>query len=281
MLGVWNRHRVTKLFEDVCFMLTANMLLHLPPPPHPTFLLILSMELSSFFHNLHLSSSQSLLPSQTLPPITDFLSELQKKLASAPSDSETLHLIGRVENLFRTADPDWLFFSPSAEWAELQAVAKTLVNAAALPLCEDDCSSLPAAAYQSIPCRAVAVCSALSALLGAVGNRAAQTGLPLTLAPTVLVFAVTHLQVRVNPEHPTFHIKSFILKSHLSCSSQDQLWTNSDSRAAARNLQEVLLRAGGWRDPAQLLTGGNNGILGRILDILQPQMTKLVWVFLQ
>lgn len=266
-------------------MLTANMLLHLPPHPHPTFLLILSMELSSFFHNLHLSSSQTLLPSQTLPPITDFLSELQKKLVSASSDSETLHLIGQVENLFQTADPDWLFFSPS-EWAELQAeytaVVRTLVNAAALPLCEDDCGSLPAAAYQSIPCRAVAVCSALTALLGTVGNRGAQTGLPLTLAPAVLVFAVTHFQVRVKPEHPiSFHIKSFILKSHLSCSSQDQLWTNSDSRAAARNVQEVLLRAGGWRDTAQLLMGDNNGILGRILDILQPQMTKLVWVFLQ
>lgn len=66
---------------------------------------------------------------------------------------------------------------------------------------------------------------------------------------------------------------------------QDQLWTDSASRAAAGKLQEALLRAGGWRDPAHLLTGDpegeeseNKGILGKILDLLQPQMSKLVCV---
>uniref|UniRef100_H3CK05 TELO2 interacting protein 2 n=1 Tax=Tetraodon nigroviridis TaxID=99883 RepID=H3CK05_TETNG len=75
----------------------------------------------------------------------------------------------------------------------------------------------------------------------------------------VLVFAVTHVQ--------------------------DQPWTDSASRAAARKLQEALLRAGGWRDSAHLLTGDpdsdpeseKNGILGKILDSLQPQMTKTTW----
>lgn len=159
------------------------------------------MELSSLFQDLHLRP----LPSQTLPPITELLSELQEKLVSQPSSSETLRLIGRVETLFQTADPDWLFFSSSG-WAELRAkysaVVGALVGAAALPLCEDDCSSLPAAAYQGVPSRARAVCSALAALLGAVGKRGAETGLPLTLAPSVLVFAVTHIQVRVDPGRP-------------------------------------------------------------------------------
>lgn len=160
------------------------------------------MELSSLFQDLHLCP----LPSQTLPPITELLSELQEKLVSQPSSSETLCLIGRVETLFQTADPDWLFFSSSG-WAELRAkysaVVGALVGAAALPLCEDDCSSLPAAAYQGVPSRARAVCSALTALLGAVGKRGAETGLPLTLAPSVLVFAVTHIQVRVDPGRPS------------------------------------------------------------------------------
>ncbi|XP_029686047.1 TELO2-interacting protein 2 isoform X4 [Takifugu rubripes] len=213
------------------------------------------MGLSSLFDDLQLSSSsETPLSSQTLPPITEFLAELQKKLLNMLSYSETLHLIGHVANLFQTADPDWLF-SPSSGLAELQveynAVVKALVRVAALPLCEDDYGSLPAATYQSIPYQAVTVCSALTALLETLGNRGVQTGIPLTIAPSVLVFAVTHFQ--------------------------DQPWTNSVSRAAARNLQEVLLRAGGWRDSGHLLTGENNGVLGKILDILQPQMTQTMW----
>lgn len=243
------------------------------------------MELSSLFQDLHLHP----LPSQTLPPITELLSKLQEKLVSESSSSAALRLIGRVETLFQTADPDWLFFSQSSGWAELhakyRAVVAALVAAAALPLCEDDCSSLPAAAYQGVPCRARAVCSALTALLGAVGKRGAETGLPLALAPSVLVFAVTHVQVRVNLW--LFPACFYFEVSHeLASFVQDQLWTDSASRAAARTLQEVLLRAGGWRDSAHLLTGApgpeeeseKNGILGKILDFLQPQMTRLVCV---
>ncbi|CAF94608.1 unnamed protein product [Tetraodon nigroviridis] len=219
------------------------------------------MELSSLFQELRLHLHPP--PSQTLPPITELLSKLQEKLLSRSPSSERLRLIGRVETLFQTADPDWLFFSRSGGWAELRAtygaVVAALVAAAALPPCEDDCSSLPAAAYQGVPRQAGAVCSALTALLGAVGDRGAETGLPLTVAPPVLVFAVTHVQ--------------------------DQPWTDSASRAAARKLQEALLRAGGWRDSAHLLTGDpdsdpeseKNGILGKILDSLQPQMTKTTW----
>lgn len=156
------------------------------------------MELASLFQDLHLG-----LPPQTLPPITELLSKLQDKLISEAPPSETLHLIGQVETLFQTADPDWLFSSQSGGWAELSAryvaAVAALLAAAALPLCEDDCGSLPAAAYQDVPLRAAAVCSALTALLGAVGDRGAETGLPRTLAPPVLVFAVTHVQVRLNP----------------------------------------------------------------------------------
>ncbi|XP_031696479.1 TELO2-interacting protein 2 isoform X2 [Anarrhichthys ocellatus] len=190
------------------------------------------MELSSLLHDFHLSSSsEKPLPCSSLPPITELLSRLQEKLIGASSDSETSSLIGRVERLFQTADPCWLFSANGdEEWAELQAAYGALVGAligcAALPPCEDDCGSLPASVYQSIPGRA----------------------------------------------------------------GPDQVWTSSSSRAAAQSLQEVLLRAGGWRDSSHLLMGDkrreeqggeegrrSRGLLGGILDVLQPQLTKDSW----
>ncbi|XP_023251120.1 TELO2-interacting protein 2 [Seriola lalandi dorsalis] len=224
------------------------------------------MELSSLLHDLDLFSSEKPLPSPPLSPITELLSRLQEKLIAASSDSETNSLIGCVERLFQTADPDWLFSPASANeeegWAELQSAYRSLTEAvigcAALPLCEDDVSSVTAAAYQSVPGRAVRACSALRVLLGALGNLE-RTDLLLTVAPPVCVFAVTHFQ--------------------------DQPWTSSTSRAAARSLQEALLRAGGWSDSAHLLMGdrspGEEGrsraIVGGVLDVLQPQLTKDSW----
>jgi len=65
---------------------------------------------------------------------------------------------------------------------------------------------------------------------------------------------------------------------------QDQAWTSSSSRAAAQSLQEALLRVGGWRDSSHLLMGDGRRdgeemgrrkeLLGGILDVLQPQLTK-------
>lgn len=166
------------------------------------------MELSSLLHDLQLSSSSSSssekpLPSPSLPPITELLSQLQEKLTGASSASEMSALVGHVERLFQTADPDWLFSPASVELqTAYSSLTSALIGFAALPLCEDDCSSLPAAAYQSVPSQAVPVCSALRALLGTLGNwesgdgvRRAQTGLLLTVAPPVCVFAVTHFQV--------------------------------------------------------------------------------------
>ncbi|XP_031164916.1 TELO2-interacting protein 2 isoform X1 [Sander lucioperca] len=230
----------------------------------------LNMELACLLHDLHLSSSSSEkpLPSPSLPPITELLSRLQEKLIGASTDCEKSSLIGRVERLFQTADPHWLFpANQDNGWAELQDAYSSLVNVligcAALPLCEGDCDSLPAAAYQSIPSRAGPVCSSLTALLGTLGNRGRQTSLLLAVAPAVAVFAVTHFQ--------------------------DQAWTSCSSRAAAQSLQEALLRAGGWRDSPHLLMGDrsqreegeeggkNRGILGGILDVLQHQLTKDSW----
>ncbi|KAG7215016.1 hypothetical protein INR49_022862 [Caranx melampygus] len=130
------------------------------------------MELSSLLHDLHLSTSEKPLPSPPLPPITELLSRLRQKLIGSSSDSETSSLIGRVERLFQTADPDWLFSPALANeeegWEELGSAYRSLVEAligcAALPLCKDDVGPIPAAAYQSIPSHAIPACTALTAL---------------------------------------------------------------------------------------------------------------------
>ncbi|XP_041856110.1 TELO2-interacting protein 2 isoform X2 [Melanotaenia boesemani] len=223
------------------------------------------MELSSLLHDLNFSSSPSEkpLPSAPLPPITELLSQLQEKLIGLTDEpSERSSLIGQVEQLFQTAPPDWLL-SPGSDdldtgWAELKAaynsLISTLIGCAALPVCEDDCSSLSAAANLNVPSRATAVSAALTALLGN-WEGGDVTGLLLTVAPPICVFAVTHFQ--------------------------DQVWTSPSSRAAARCLQDVLLKAGGWRDSSYLLMGDREeqkrGILEGILDVLQPQLTKDSW----
>lgn len=134
---------------------------------------------------------------------------MQEKLIGVSSESEKISLIGHLECLFQTADPHWLFCPASTNqgdgWAELRVSYGSLVSAligfAALPLCEDDCGSLPAAAYQSVPSRAAPVCSALTALLGTLGNGAGHTGLLMTAGPPVCVFAVTHFQVGLDSTH--------------------------------------------------------------------------------
>lgn len=233
------------------------------------------MELLSSLDDLHLCSLRSRekpLPSHNLPPITALLSRLQQQLiCEADGASDTSFLISRVEQLFQTADASWLFSLAAANkgedqkeggWAELQAAYGSLVGAligcAALPLCEDDCSSLPSEDYKTVPTQAIQVCSALRALLGTLGSwergGGARGGLLQMVASQVCVFAVTHFQVRA--------------------------WTSSSSREAAQNLQGALLRAGSWRDSAHLLMGEegegrkSKGILGGILDVLQPQLTK-------
>ncbi|XP_024909571.1 uncharacterized protein LOC112486572 [Cynoglossus semilaevis] len=207
-------------------------------------------------------SPEKPLASPAPPAVTTVLTQLQEKLTAASSDTETFSLLGHTERLFLTADPDWLFSPAPAGEEELRSahrsVVRALTDCASLPLCEDESSSLPAAAYHGVPGRAVRVCSVLQVLLETLGQ-SQRTDLLLTLAPSVCVFSVMHYQ--------------------------DQAWTTSSSRAAARRLQEALLRAGGWTDSAHLLMGDRSlavteeegskrGVLSGVLDLLQPQLTR-------
>ncbi|XP_029999370.1 TELO2-interacting protein 2 [Sphaeramia orbicularis] len=241
------------------------------------------MDLPFLLHHLCLSSSSSdePRPSPPLPPITELLSGLRQQLIGASSsESETSPLIGQLEQVFGEADPHWLFTPPTSSsqeeeggverWAELVSVymglTEALIGCAALPLWKDDTSPPSELAYQNVPVRAEPVCSALTTLLGTLGNweekggvRGAgggARGLLLSVAPQVCVFAITHVQ--------------------------PQAWTSSSSRAAARRLQVALLRAGPWRDSAHMLMadgggGGAVGILGGVLDVLQPQLNRDQW----
>lgn len=195
------------------------------------------MELSSLLRDLDLLSSSEKDPAGAAPPpVGKLLSQLQEKLTGPSSDSEKVCLIGQVEVLFQKADADWLVRAAASggDGAELRSAVKSLVSAligcAALPDCEDDCASLPSSAYQGVPSRASAVCSALTALLGTLGRGSRRHVLLPLVAPDVCVFAVTHFQVsvkrRMHNQRPGREIPSVVLKpSGISCAGPavDQL----------------------------------------------------------
>lgn len=78
---------------------------------------------------------------------------------------------------------------------------------------------------------------------------------------------------------------------NLICDSpQVQAWSSPSSRSAAQEVMRTLLEAGPWTDSTHLLLGDRKlevegqeveeqrgrakGILGGVLDVLQPQLTK-------
>lgn len=134
-------------------------------------------------------------------PITAHFSKLQQALSESSSDSERVGLIHDVERIFRGGDT-WLLPVTADQLSEYclayQCLVSSLIGCAAVPDCEDDCASLQSSAYQGVPSRAAAVCSALTAMLGLLRRRGACTELLLAVAPDVFVFAVTHFQVSVS-----------------------------------------------------------------------------------
>lgn len=213
-------------------------------------------------------------------PVTDVLIILQESLQTLGLNSDkTSPLLSTMEQVFRQADPHWLFSECcSNQGTNLRRAYENLVSCliqhAALPLCECDSGSLPASSYQAVPAKAIAVCSLLSFLLEKLGGQAEVHGgstspgltssapglsfLPL-LAPQCCVLAVTHLQ--------------------------EATWSTLESRAEATSLMKSLLHVGCWETPAQLLGGSSGdpasdqqpGILGGVLNLLQPHLKKESW----
>lgn len=130
---------------------------------------------------------------QDPPPIT----ELLQGLSGSSSHSQRVRLIHDVERLFRGGDTR-LLPATAGQQGAYKSLVSSLIGCAALPDCEDDCASLPSSAYQDAPSRAVAVCSALTAILGLLRRGGGATELLLAIAPDVCVFAVPHFQVSVS-----------------------------------------------------------------------------------
>ncbi|KAE8292571.1 TELO2-interacting protein 2 [Larimichthys crocea] len=180
------------------------------------------------------------------------LSSLLHDLHLSPSSSSEKPLPSAslppiTELLSRLQEADW--------WAELQVAYSSVSALIGCALCRSVRTTPPLCplGLSRHPDPSGSGCSALTARWELCGNVGGQSGVLLSVCPPVCVFSVTHFQ--------------------------DRPWTSPASRAAARSLQEALLRAGRWRDSAHLLTGDeeNRGMLGEILDVLQPQLSKDVW----
>ncbi|XP_072289266.1 TELO2-interacting protein 2 [Eucyclogobius newberryi] len=234
---------------------------------------------------MDLSSLLSSLPQPPSPaqPVTALLSSLSTLIGSCP-DSTFLSVVAKLEQLFTSPACGWQLSSancsPSLEReVELGYLSLTcaLIGRCTLPLADDDVSSVVEAEYNAIRPRVKAVNRALIALLGILGKSRAEGGnesergeiekegggvlarILFTVAPDICVFAVTHFQVAP--------------------------WSSPSSRADAQEVMRALLGAGAWTDSAHLLVGdrkqredgqsvGAMGIMGAILDLLQPQLSK-------
>lgn len=173
-------------------------------------------------------------------------------------DPDTPGILARAAELFRISPVSRLFpeFSADLRGAYTHLVI-SCTRHAALPLCDSDSGTLPASSYEQIPGKALAVGGALLALTARLGE-AVRTGDPgaraliHTVSPVLCVFSITHLQ--------------------------EQPWTDPSSRECGAELLEVTVSASGRGSLQDLLCGGGGGgdpgILGSILDTLQPDMTK-------
>lgn len=191
--------------------------------------------------------------------VISVLSEIRERFEERNSDKPSI--LSRTAEVFRISPLSWLFPEFSSR---LRSTYADLVNScnkhAALPLCDTDSGTLPAASYEEIPGKALAVGGtllALSARLGEAVKSGASGAKALihALSPLLCVFSITHLQ--------------------------KQPWTDKSSRKCALELLKRTVTASGSGSVQELLCGSDGGadtgILGSILDTLQPDMTKETW----
>ncbi|CAL1616619.1 unnamed protein product [Knipowitschia caucasica] len=215
---------------------------------------------------MDVSSLLSSLPPRPAQPITAQLSYLSALIGSCPDDA-LLPALSKVEKIL--TDCDWRLSSANQSTEqECRSLSRALIGCCSLPLACDDVSAVEESEYAVIRPRVIAVSRALIPLLRGLGHERGGGGaegegggaeggggrvserILFAVAPDICVFAVTHFQ-----EAP---------------------WSSSSSRAAAQELMRALLEAGPWTDSAHLLVGESRarGILGEILDLIQPQLNK-------
>lgn len=256
------------------------------------------MELSTILKDLKISSaSPAGEGKQPEVPITKVLDLVQERLASSPADD--LIVTGRLKQLFKLADTHWLFSDCcSNEGDDLceayVGLVRSLTQWAALPFCETDSASLPDSSYEGVPSKAMAVCSVLSPLLYRLSAWEKEVGSGVTHctvaagACSVVVAGPAASEVRTDDKPRSGPMLRLLpMLAPMCCvfavsHFQEQAWSNPGSREAGSSLLRTLHRAGGWQNSGQLLCGktpgDGTGILGSVLDILQPDLTKERWM---
>ncbi|KAL4636002.1 TELO2-interacting protein 2-like [Arapaima gigas] len=216
------------------------------------------MAFSSVLRGLHINDGQEGSPSELLP-------QIQHLLDGARDSFSRLRVLRDIRMLFDSADVGWFLSecdtagSPTVD-ALYRDFLCALTGLAALPPCETDSGDLPASAYAHLPDVAREVCDVLRVLVSRLAtgvedkpNRG--TAVVRVLAAPLCMFAATH--------------------------KQDQPWSTEESRKAAAQLLDAVVRATGSPSLTQFLcgtpTGDPPGALWAMLDILRPQMTKKNW----
>ncbi|KAL1269413.1 hypothetical protein QQF64_031702 [Cirrhinus molitorella] len=171
-------------------------------------------------------------------------------------------ILEETAELLSHAPLDWLFPEVNADLrGQYLGLVNSFTHFAALPVCDTDSGTLPAKSYEDIPAKAQAVSAVLLALSVQIQkalddqNTPSIRSLVRTLAPTFCIFSITHLQ--------------------------EQPWTNSPSRKNSLELLTSVVGLTGSRSVQELLSGkadeDQKGVLGPVLDTLQPELTKESW----
>ncbi|XP_043913096.1 TELO2-interacting protein 2 [Protopterus annectens] len=229
------------------------------------------MELAEFLEKLKLTDISKLEDAHELhiPPSGKVFMQIQELFQATQSKQSRYEFLKDIRLLFETADSHWLFghccsnrdFDLSKVYGNL---VTSLIQYAALPVCENDISELPESAFSDIPEKAETVVSCFLVLIQKLlvgkdpypcGESGESTVLICnsTVVPFV-VFAATHC-----------HVKP---------------WTSFESRSLANRLLNEVLKMSGSESLAQLLMGKNDrgkGIVGSVLQFLRPELQKHTW----
>ncbi|KAI4884263.1 hypothetical protein NFI96_014353, partial [Prochilodus magdalenae] len=223
---------------------------------------VVEMDLARIIRDLNLAEESEKNNGSSYSVIR-VLSEIRQRFVAR--DSTKRELLRSTAELLGSGEVCWLFpeFSSDLRAAYVELVS-SLIEYAALPACDPDSGTLPPSSYEQIPAKADAVGAALLALTVQLGGAVRSSdssasgsarSLIRTLGPSLCVFSITHLQ--------------------------ELSWTNVVSRKRALELLKSTVTATGNGSVLELLCGKDEGdqtgMLGPILDTLQPELTKENW----
>ncbi|KAK7135421.1 hypothetical protein R3I94_014173 [Phoxinus phoxinus] len=214
------------------------------------------MDVARFLHEMKIgdtASSYSVLAA---------LSHIRKHFEVEEAHENRARILEDTAELLANAPLSWLFPEGNTDLrGQYLGLVNSFIRYAALPVCDTDSGTLPAKNYEDIPAKAQAVSTVLLALSLQIQNALEDQNSPAirsivrTLAPTYCIFSITHLQ--------------------------EQPWTSAASRKRALELLTSVVELTGSRSVQELLSGkldeDQKGVLGPVIDTLQPELTKESW----